>query len=77
MMLGSFDGATDQAYPQSQPVVLMSADLADGLGKAPTERLRLPAGSVTSAISDLIVYLRREDARWLEQEELDPARPVL
>lgn len=54
---------------------LMSADLADRLGKAPTERLRLPAGPVTSAISDLIDYLRRDDAKWLEQEELDPVLP--
>jgi Uncharacterized protein conserved in bacteria C-term(DUF2220) len=54
---------------------LMSADLADRLGKAPSERLRLPTGSVTSGISDLIVYLRREESRWLEQEELDPELP--
>ncbi|WP_461314788.1 Wadjet anti-phage system protein JetD domain-containing protein [Bradyrhizobium embrapense] len=54
---------------------LMSADLAADLGNAPTERLRLPVGSVSSAIADLIVYLRREDAKWLEQEELDPTLP--
>ncbi len=56
---------------------LMSADLADKLGKPPTERVRLPAATDTSAIRDLVVYLRREEAKWLEQEELDPEMPSL
>jgi hypothetical protein len=28
-----------------------------------------------SAISDLVAYLQRQDAKWLEQEELDPELP--
>lgn len=54
---------------------LMSADLADSLGKLPAERTRLPAGAMPSAIADLVAYLRRDDAKWLEQEELDPRLP--
>ncbi|MCS3893285.1 hypothetical protein M2171_002418 [Bradyrhizobium japonicum USDA 38] len=54
---------------------LMSADLADSLGKLPTDRTRLPSGAMPSAISDLVTYLRRDDAKWLEQEELDPKLP--
>jgi hypothetical protein len=55
---------------------LMSSDLADRLGKPPADRIRLPTGVVPSAISDLVTYLRREDAKWLEQEELDPKLPL-
>jgi hypothetical protein len=33
---------------------LMSADLAARLGKPPADRIRLPTGAVTSAISDLV-----------------------
>jgi len=54
---------------------LMSADLADSLGKLPSDRARLPSGAMPSAISDLVTYLRRDDAKWLEQEELDPRLP--
>jgi hypothetical protein len=56
---------------------LMSSDLADRLGKPPADHIRLPTGVVPSAISDLVTYLRREDAKWLEQEELDPKLPLL
>jgi hypothetical protein len=55
---------------------LMSADLADRLGKLPADRTRLPTGAMPSAISDLVAYLRRDDAKWLEQEELDPRLPL-
>lgn len=56
---------------------LMSADLADRLGKPPADRIRLlTGGAVPSAISDLVDYLRRDDAKWLEQEELDPKSPL-
>ena len=55
---------------------LMSTDLADRLGKPPADRIRLPTGAVPSAISDLVDYLRRDDAKWLEQEELDPKLPL-
>ncbi|MES5481532.1 DUF2220 family protein [Bradyrhizobium sp. INPA03-11B] len=55
---------------------LMSAALADRLGKPPTERARLPSGAMPFAIADLVAYLRRDDAKWLEQEELDPRLPT-
>ena len=55
---------------------LMSTDLADRLGKPPADRIWLPTGAVPSAISDLVDYLRRDDAKWLEQEELDPKSPL-
>jgi Wadjet anti plasmid transformation system JetA-like protein len=55
---------------------LMSPDLADRLGKLPPDRTRLPTGVMPSAISDLVAYLRRDDAKWLEQEELDPSLPT-
>ncbi|MVT55354.1 hypothetical protein GPL17_33515 [Bradyrhizobium yuanmingense] len=54
---------------------LMSVDLADRLGKLPADRTRLPTGTMPSAMSDLVAYLRRDDAKWLEQEELDPKLP--
>ncbi|WP_375779214.1 Wadjet anti-phage system protein JetD domain-containing protein [Bradyrhizobium sp. ma5] len=54
---------------------LMSADLADSLGKLPADHTRLPTGVMPSAISDLVTYLKRDDAKWLEQEELDPRLP--
>jgi hypothetical protein len=54
---------------------LMSSHIAEKFGKAPAERVRLPSDTGSSAISDLIAYLQRHDARWLEQEELDPALP--
>jgi Uncharacterized protein conserved in bacteria C-term(DUF2220) len=56
---------------------LMTVELADRLGTMPTERSRVPTESGSSSISDLIVYLRREEAKWLEQEELDPVFPTL
>lgn len=56
---------------------LMSVDIAEKFGKPPAERVRLPSADTVSAISDLVIYLRREDARWLEQEELDPVLPEL
>ena len=54
---------------------LMSPDLAERQGKLPTERVRVPTADVASAVSDLINYLRMDEARWLEQEELDPKLP--
>ncbi|MCC8949701.1 hypothetical protein H8A97_32565 [Bradyrhizobium sp. Arg62] len=54
---------------------LMTADLAEKLGKPPVDRTRLPTGAMPSAISELVAYLKRDDAKWLEQEELDPRLP--
>ena len=54
---------------------LMSASIAESFGRLPAERVRPMKGTTVSAISDLVEYLRRDDAKWLEQEELDPALP--
>jgi hypothetical protein len=54
---------------------LMSVEIAEKLGKPSAERVRLPADVISSAISDLAAYLRHTDAKWLEQEELDPMTP--
>ena len=55
---------------------LMSVDIAERHGRCPAVPVRPPPGTTTSAISDLLVYLQRGDAKWLEQEELDPVLPV-
>lgn len=54
---------------------LMSADVAKKFGKLPAERVRPMQSEGPSAISDLVTYLHRQDAKWLEQEELDPELP--
>jgi hypothetical protein len=54
---------------------LMSAELAEKLGKSPVEAVRPSIASEGSAISPLVAYLQRDDAKWLEQEELDPMIP--
>lgn len=54
---------------------LMSADLAEKFGKPPAEAVRPAGASDGSAISQLVTYLQRDDAKWLEQEELDPVIP--
>jgi hypothetical protein len=55
---------------------LMSADVAERFGRPPAEQVRPSGGVSGSAISDLVEYLQRDDAKWLEQEELDPVLPV-
>jgi len=54
---------------------LMTPDLAEQLGRVPTEVFRPPRDAENSAISSLVTYLQSEGAKWLEQEELDPALP--
>lgn len=54
---------------------LMTSDLAETLGRAPTEALRPPRNAENSAISSLVTYLQSDGAKWLEQEELDPTPP--
>jgi hypothetical protein len=54
---------------------LMTPDLAEQLGRAPTEAFRPPRDAENSAISSLVTYLQSDGAKWLEQEELDPALP--
>jgi hypothetical protein len=55
---------------------LMSPSLAEKLGRAPIDGFRPPSNAVNSAMSGLIEYLQTAEAKWLEQEELDPALPV-
>jgi Uncharacterized protein conserved in bacteria C-term(DUF2220) len=54
---------------------LMSADIAERFGRPPPDRIRPKVGTTESAISDLVEYLQRDDAKWVEQEELDPVLP--
>jgi Uncharacterized protein conserved in bacteria C-term(DUF2220)/Uncharacterized protein conserved in bacteria N-term (DUF3322) len=54
---------------------LMSVEIAERYGRSPVDRVRPALETATSAISELMVYLQREDAKWLEQEELDPMIP--
>lgn len=54
---------------------LMTSDLAEELGRAPTEAFRSPSNTENSAIASLVTYLQSAGAKWLEQEELDPALP--
>jgi Wadjet anti plasmid transformation system JetA-like protein len=55
---------------------LMSVAIAEKFGRPPAELVRPAAGASGSAIADLVDYLQRDDAKWLEQEELDPVMPV-
>jgi Uncharacterized protein conserved in bacteria C-term(DUF2220)/Uncharacterized protein conserved in bacteria N-term (DUF3322) len=55
---------------------LMSVEIAERYGRSPVAPVRPSQGTRKSAISDLSVYLQRDDAKWLEQEELDPIIPV-
>jgi hypothetical protein len=54
---------------------LMSESIAERYGTAPADRTRPAPAPGTSAIADLVRYLQRDDAKWLEQEELDPILP--
>jgi hypothetical protein len=54
---------------------LMTSELAERLGRVPAEAFRPPRNSENSAISPLVTYLQSDGAKWLEQEELDPALP--
>jgi DNA topoisomerase VI subunit A len=55
---------------------LMSVEIAERYGRRPVAPVRSSQGTTKSAVSDLSVYLQRDDAKWLEQEELDPVIPV-
>jgi Uncharacterized protein conserved in bacteria C-term(DUF2220) len=56
---------------------LMSPDLAEARGTVPTKKKSLGSCPASSAIAPLVEYLRREDAKTLEQEALTPCRPEL
>ncbi|CCE06097.1 conserved hypothetical protein [Bradyrhizobium sp. STM 3843] len=55
---------------------LMTPELAEAFGRAPDDPSRPPRQAENTAIAALITYLSSEGAKWLEQEELDPAMPV-
>ena len=55
---------------------LMSVEIAERYGRSPVDRVRPTLEAATSAIAELMAYLQREDAKWLEQEELDPMIPA-
>lgn len=54
---------------------LMTPELAETFGRAPDEAVRMPKPAQDTAIAALVTYLSGEDAKWLEQEELDPVLP--
>jgi hypothetical protein len=53
----------------------MSVGLAEKFGKSPAEGVRSLVAAQGSSIASLVTYLQRADAKWLEQEELDPVVP--
>ncbi|WP_407154018.1 Wadjet anti-phage system protein JetD domain-containing protein [Bradyrhizobium sp. STM 3557] len=54
---------------------LMTPELAQTLGRPPDDQGRPPKQAKDTAIAALIAYLSGPSAKWLEQEELDPAVP--
>jgi len=54
---------------------LMSGEIAEKFGRVPKEIVHPAPALETSGIFELTNYLQRDDARWLEQEELDPIVP--
>ncbi|MGJ4939389.1 Wadjet anti-phage system protein JetD domain-containing protein [Bradyrhizobium sp. HKCCYLS1011] len=55
---------------------LMTPELAEVFGRSPDDPSRPPRQVENTAIAALTTYLSSEGAKWLEQEELDPAMPV-
>jgi hypothetical protein len=55
---------------------LMSPEIARNHGRIPQSKAALKWCSADSGIHSLVAYLASEDARTLEQEELDPRLPV-
>ena len=55
---------------------LMSVEIAESYGRRPVAHVKPKLDMAMSSISDLLTYLQRDDANWLEQEELDPVIPV-
>jgi Uncharacterized protein conserved in bacteria C-term(DUF2220) len=65
----------EQAVGRKVRPHLMAPDIAERLGKAPAERSSLQPCPPDSGIFALTEYLARDDAKTLEQEELDPRLP--
>ena len=55
---------------------LMSPEIAERLGKVPATKATITRCPLESGIVRLVEYLSREDAKTLEQEELDPRIPL-
>ena len=53
----------------------MTPELAERFGRTPDDQSRPPRAADDTAIAALIAYLSGPGAKWLEQEELDPAVP--
>jgi hypothetical protein len=54
---------------------LISAEIAEKLGKVPSTKTASARCPPDSGIFDLAVYLAKNGAKTLEQEELDPVLP--
>ncbi len=54
---------------------LMSPDIAERFRKVPAGKLTVTPCTSESGIAELVAYFTREDAKVLEQEELDPRIP--
>jgi hypothetical protein len=67
----------EQAIGRTLRPHLMSPDIAERLGSLPAEKSRARPCPRESGIFELAEYLARDDARMLEQEELDPRLPDL
>jgi hypothetical protein len=55
---------------------LMSPEIAESLGRAAPAKASIARCPPQSGVFGLVQYLSREDAKTLEQEELDPRIPV-
>jgi hypothetical protein len=55
---------------------LMSAEIAEALGKASPDKRTLARCPPESGIAQLVEYLVQPDSKTLEQEELDPRMPL-
>lgn len=67
----------EQAIARPLRPHLMSPELAEAHGRRPADPTRLRQPAPSSAIARLVAYLSGPDAKWLEQEELDPVLPEI
>ena len=66
---------TERAVDRNLKPDLMSINVAERFGRHPPIGVRPTVGTRASANSDLVEYLQRDDAKWLEHEEVDPVLP--
>lgn len=65
----------ERSLPRPLKPHLMNRELAERFGRAPLKRSSFRTPPAGSGISELAQYLLSADAKYLEQEELDPAIP--